>query len=175
LRFSRPQQEAVLNWARSCGLDDTPTLYSLQKCDGLLRECGGETTQKFKSSTGDVYFLNSVKSALRQDLSNSELREKMEFYPTDGESGVNEVWDGEKLSHGLCPEQLTPMVTSDAGIQYFVNELCELGSGEFFIPEMFLRRQNSMWARGYDTHIRYSAEVSISVHETGFSPAMTAL
>jgi hypothetical protein len=75
----------------------------------------------------------------------------MIFYPTDGEGAVEEVWDGEKLARGEHLDDLTPMVVSpsDPDVHYYVNELCELHTGDLFIPKMFLRRQDTLWARGY--------------------------
>ena len=84
-----------------------------------------------------------------KDISNPEVRALMQFYPTDGEGEITEIWDGEKLAHGLIPDQLTPMVAVGDS-HYFVNEFCELDSGSLFIPEMFLRRQGNIWARGYN-------------------------
>ncbi|KAF8595904.1 hypothetical protein BDV93DRAFT_455889, partial [Ceratobasidium sp. AG-I] len=149
LRFSREQQTAVLQWAESCGMADVPTLYGLDKCDQYLKECGGDATREFKTSKGDVFFMNTVESAVRQDISNPHTREHMQFYPTDGEGEINEIWDGEKLSHGLSPNQLTPMVALSNG-DFFVNELCELVDNSLFVPEMFLRRQGELWARGFN-------------------------
>ncbi|KEP45802.1 hypothetical protein V565_240180, partial [Rhizoctonia solani 123E] len=146
-RFSRSQQSAILQWALSCGMQRVPTLYSLDKCSQLLRECAGDPTRKFTSSLGNVYFMNSVSSALQQDMSNPGVRASMQFYPTDGEGEISEIWDGEKLAHGLALEQLTPMVAVGSS-HYFVNEFCELDDGTLFIPEMFLRRQGGIWARG---------------------------
>lgn len=82
-------------------------------------------------------------------MSNPEVRAQMEFYPTDGEGEVSEIWDGEKLAQGSHLEQLTPMLAV-GDTHYYVNELCELVDGSAFIPEMFLRRQGEIWARGYD-------------------------
>ena len=76
----------------------------------------------------------------------------MQFYPTDGEGPVAEVWDAEKLSSGECKEQLTPMVVSphDSSKHFFVNELCELEGGKLFVPEMFFRQGDELWAHGYN-------------------------
>ncbi|CCO31107.1 hypothetical protein BN14_05141 [Rhizoctonia solani AG-1 IB] len=153
LRFSRSQQREILRWANSCGMDGVPSLYSLDKCDQLLKECVGNPTRRFTSSCGNVYFMNSVRSAVQQDMSNPQVRNLMQFYPSDGEGEINEIWDGEKLAHGLTPEQLTPMVVVGDS-HYFVNELCELEDGNVFLPEMFVRRQGSIWARGYDVECR---------------------
>ncbi|CEL60245.1 hypothetical protein RSOLAG1IB_12333 [Rhizoctonia solani AG-1 IB] len=66
LRFLRSQQRAILQWAESCGMEHVLSLYSLDKCDQLLKECAGNPTRQFTSSNGNVYFMNSVYSALQQ-------------------------------------------------------------------------------------------------------------
>jgi hypothetical protein len=85
-----------------------------------------------------------------KDFSNPLVRSSMIFYPTDGDGPVEEIWDGAKLTQGECPDHLTPMVVSprDSDVHYFVNELCELEQGDLFIPKMFVRRQDGLWARG---------------------------
>ncbi|KAG8719357.1 hypothetical protein FRC08_003023 [Ceratobasidium sp. 394] len=71
----------------------------------------------------------------------------MEFYPQDAGDHSSEIWHGEKLVQGHNRKQLTPMVSHD-NKTYFVDEVCELADGSAFIPDMFLRREGGMWARG---------------------------
>ncbi|CAE6529793.1 unnamed protein product [Rhizoctonia solani] len=66
LRFSRTQQRAILQWAERCGMERVPSLYSLDKCAQIIKECAGNPTRKFISSCGNVYYMNSVSSALQQ-------------------------------------------------------------------------------------------------------------
>lgn len=66
LGFSRAQQEAILRWGELCGLSGVPTLYSLGKCDERLRACGESPTRKFTTGMGDILYMNTVQSAIRQ-------------------------------------------------------------------------------------------------------------
>ncbi|KAB5589914.1 Glutamate receptor 3,4 [Ceratobasidium theobromae] len=152
LGFSRAQKEAILHWGKLCGMTGVPTLSSLGKCDDHLKRCGKNPTRKF--TTGMVFWLLPlmfVVYGMNKDFSNPFVRPQMVFYPTDGEGSIEEIWDGQKLAQGECPDKLTPMVISprDPEYHYFVNEICERVSGELFIPIMFLRRQGGMWARGH--------------------------
>ncbi|KAG9088201.1 hypothetical protein FRC07_012637, partial [Ceratobasidium sp. 392] len=146
LGLSSLQKEAILWWAKLCGMQDVPAICSLGKCEKTLQACGEDPA-----------------------FSNPSIRHSMMLYPTDGEGEVAEVWDAEKLAKGEHLDQLTPMAISpnDRTIHYYVNELCELEDGEILIPKMFLRRDNELWARGYPTTCSINAQntrISISVH-----------
>ncbi|QRV78666.1 glutamate receptor 3,4 [Ceratobasidium sp. AG-Ba] len=153
LGFSTFQKERILWWAKLCGMKGVPTMYSLDKCEKKLHECGESPIRKFTTSSGDILYMNDLSTAVRQDFSNPSVRPLMELYPTDGKGAIEEFWDGEKLAKGEHLDQLTPMVASpnDRTIHYYVNELCELEDGDIFIPKMFFRREGGMWAHGYLT------------------------
>lgn len=60
------QKEAILRWAESCGMTGVPTLYSLNKCDERLKSCGESPTRKYTTSTGDILYMNTIQSAIRE-------------------------------------------------------------------------------------------------------------
>ncbi|QRW07133.1 hypothetical protein RhiLY_06132 [Ceratobasidium sp. AG-Ba] len=126
VRFSRAQQEAILDWAREMGTSQVPTMHSLNSCQEELKDISG----------------------LGHDYSNPHVRKHMQFYPNDGQGPCTEFWDGEKLSQGQNLAQLTPMAMRD-GKSYFVGEICQVSGGSFFIPDMFFQRQEELWARGH--------------------------
>jgi hypothetical protein len=81
-------------------------------------------------------------------MSNLRVRNKLEFYPHDGEGQSSEFWHGDKFFHPNSRLQLTPMAISRNTI-YYVDEVCELADGSLFVPDMFLRRRGELWARGH--------------------------
>ncbi|KAG8701329.1 hypothetical protein FRC08_004137 [Ceratobasidium sp. 394] len=148
IHFSVAQRQAVLDWANAMGMLDVPTIYSLERCQEALKQTIGDPSSMYNTSTGNVYYLNSINTVVQQEFSNPRVREHMEFYPQDAGDHSSEIWHGEKLVQGHNRKQLTPMVSHD-NKTYFVDEICELADGSAFIPDMFLRREGGMWARGY--------------------------
>ncbi|KAG8725158.1 hypothetical protein FRC09_007147 [Ceratobasidium sp. 395] len=155
LGLSSQQKEAILWWAKVCGMQGVPTTYSLDKCEKKLQACGEDPIH-----TSKTYY---------KAFSNPSIRHSMMLYPTDGEGVVAEVWDAEKLAKGEHRDQLTPMAVSPNNhtTHYYINELCELEDGDVFIPKMFLRRDDGLWARGCLTTCStdvQNAQIIISVH-----------
>ncbi|KAG8784047.1 hypothetical protein FRC12_019015 [Ceratobasidium sp. 428] len=148
IHFSVEQQQAILDWANAMGTLGVPTLYSLDQCQETLKDTVGDASCTYQTPTGSIYYLNSINAVVQQDFSNRDVRERMEFYPEDAGNHSSEIWHGEKLVQGHNRQQLTPMVTQN-GSTYFVDEVCELVDGSTFVPDMFLRREGGMWARGY--------------------------
>jgi hypothetical protein len=66
LAFSRIQKEAILHWANLCGMTGVPTLYALGKCEERLKSCGESPVRKFITSSGDILYMNTIQSAIRQ-------------------------------------------------------------------------------------------------------------
>jgi hypothetical protein len=67
IRFSRPQQEAILDWARAMNTPHVPTLSSLDACAERLRDLfGGDGSRMFKTDTGHIYYVNRLDAMLQQ-------------------------------------------------------------------------------------------------------------
>jgi hypothetical protein len=64
LRFSEAQKKAVLSWAREMGAQNVPTLYALRKCQDVIRSRVGNPTCKVTASSGNVFYINSIGSAI---------------------------------------------------------------------------------------------------------------
>ncbi|KAG9101962.1 hypothetical protein FS749_001011 [Ceratobasidium sp. UAMH 11750] len=120
IRFSRPQQEAILDWAREMGMSPVPTLYSLQSCQAELTKLSGIGPRMFKTDSGHMYYVNSLDDMLKQDFPNLHVRKHMKFYPSDGRGPCTEFWDANELAHGENLSQLTPMA-SNGNKTYFVH------------------------------------------------------
>lgn len=66
IRFSRAQQEAILDWAREMGTPQVPTLHSLQNCHETVQGTFEEGPRMFKTGTGHIYYVNSVDEMVKQ-------------------------------------------------------------------------------------------------------------
>ncbi|KAG9102947.1 hypothetical protein FRC06_000691 [Ceratobasidium sp. 370] len=148
IRFSRVQQEAILDWGREMGASQVPTLNSLHACQQDLKAVGGDGPRMFKSHSGNIYYVNPIDDMVKQDFSMAAVREHLKFYPNDGNGPCSEFWDGSKLAHGENRSQLTPMAMN-GNTHYFIDETCRLFDGSLSVPSMFFRRGQDLWARGH--------------------------
>ncbi|KAG2335355.1 hypothetical protein BDR05DRAFT_859219, partial [Suillus weaverae] len=137
LRFSEAQKKAVLSWAREMGAQNVPTLYALRKAQDHVRSCIRNPTRKVTASSGNIFYINSIGSAIAMDYSNPLTRFCMQDYPEDGRGNMSQVHHGSKMLHELPKELLVPSVHVNGGI-YFRNELLQSTTG-FFIPTRFFQ------------------------------------
>ncbi|KAG1889162.1 hypothetical protein F4604DRAFT_1915008 [Suillus subluteus] len=137
LRFSEAQKKAVLSWAREMGTQNVPTLYALRKAQDHIRSCIGNPTCKVTASSGNIFYINSIGSAIAKDYSNPLTRFCMHDYPQGGRGNMSQVHHGLKMLHELPKELLVPSVRINNNI-YFRNELLQSTTG-FFIPTRFFQ------------------------------------
>ena len=65
LRFSRAQQEAVLSWGKDLGASNGPSLYALEMFQSEALEAVGNPTEKISAASGNVWYKNSIRTALK--------------------------------------------------------------------------------------------------------------
>lgn len=56
----------LLQWAREMGAPVVPTLGSLEKCQQRLDNMIRDEPRRFCTTTGNVYYVNSIASILKQ-------------------------------------------------------------------------------------------------------------
>lgn len=64
LWFSDGQKRAILKWANALHAKNVPSLHALQKCQNMVRSLVGDPTAKVVSSSGNIFYLNNVASAI---------------------------------------------------------------------------------------------------------------
>ncbi|KAL6300162.1 hypothetical protein BKA93DRAFT_692189, partial [Sparassis latifolia] len=136
LRFSEQQKNAVLNWAKELGAHDVPSAGAVKKCQERIKNLVGNPTEKVESSSGTIFYINDVGKAIAKDYANPLTRSSMEDYPIDGKGEMSQVFHAEKMLLGMPAELVAPTVRVDSEI-YFVNELLQLSSNDYFIPERY--------------------------------------
>ncbi|KAG2086478.1 hypothetical protein BD769DRAFT_1320705, partial [Suillus cothurnatus] len=133
LPFSEAQKKAILSWAKELGALDVPSLYALNRFQETVKTLVGNSTEKVTARSGNIFYLNDVGQAVAKDYANPLTRFAMQDYPEDGGRGMSQVFNGEKMLFKLPSP---PAVKVDGEI-YFVNELLQDSSGDYFIPEHF--------------------------------------
>ncbi|KAI0755371.1 hypothetical protein C8Q80DRAFT_1266837 [Daedaleopsis nitida] len=154
-------KEAILAWGKDLGAREVPSLYKLDKfqSDGL--DVLGNPTVKIKAASGNLFYMNSVRSALARDYAHPDKRPKMHIYPEFTGTRVAEVWQGRKWLVEAPDEVLTPMIRM-GNKDYFVNELAACLDGSWFIPTRFFEWEGKMWSKG---HVAVESEAGLVVHE----------
>ncbi|KAG2351054.1 hypothetical protein BDR07DRAFT_1456116 [Suillus spraguei] len=137
LQFLEAQKKAVLSWACEMGTQNVPTLYALQKAQDHVCSCIANPTCKVTASSSNIFFINSIGSAITKDYSNPLTCFCMHDYPEDGRGNMSQVHHGLKMLHELPKELLVPSVFINNNI-YFWNELLQSTTG-FFIPSCFFQ------------------------------------
>ncbi|KAG1768093.1 hypothetical protein EV702DRAFT_1203415 [Suillus placidus] len=121
LPFSEAQKKAVLSWAKELGARDVPSLYALNRHHESVQTLVGNPTEKITAL------------AIAKDYANPLTRFAMQDYPEDRGKGMSQVFNGEKMLFELP----SPPAAKVDGEIYFMNELLQDASGDYFIPERF--------------------------------------
>ncbi|KAG2087605.1 uncharacterized protein F5147DRAFT_588044 [Suillus discolor] len=154
LPFSETQKKAILNWARSLGAQNVPSLGSMKKCHTYLDSLVSNPTQQVTSCAGDIFYINNIAEAIAKDYANPLTRFAMKDYPEDGGEGMSQVFNGKKMLLDL----LSPPAVRVDGTIYFTDELLQDNSGDYFIPERFFYASPPADSDGDDTKLHEHAD-----------------
>ncbi|KAG2115683.1 hypothetical protein BD769DRAFT_1629900 [Suillus cothurnatus] len=114
LPFSEAQKKAILSWAKELGALDVSSLYALNRFQETVKTLVRNPTEKVTARSGNIFYLNDVGQAVAKDYANPLTR----------------------MSQMLFELPSPPAAKVDEEI-YFVNELLQDSSGDYFIPERF--------------------------------------
>ncbi|KAF8546850.1 hypothetical protein OG21DRAFT_1399235, partial [Imleria badia] len=145
LRFSQAQKAAVLTWAKDLGAPEVPSMYAMKKAQECFMGLLGTPTEKITATSGNVFYLNALSKAIAMDFANPLTRFAMQEYPEDGQGRMSQVHHGMKMLDDLPDALAPPCARVDCSV-YFVNELLQQSTGQFFIPKKFFqaRMQGSL-------------------------------
>ncbi|KAG1833932.1 hypothetical protein EV424DRAFT_1310764 [Suillus variegatus] len=163
LPFSEAQKKAVLSWAKELGAHDVPSLYALNQLQESVRMLVSNPTEKITAHLGNIFYLNDVGKAIAKDYANLLTRFAMQNYPEDGGKGMSQVFNGEKMLFELP----SPPAAKVDGEIYFVNELLQDASGDYFIPKRFFLVSYSSTNDGADKQLH---ALGRAVQQTEASP-----
>lgn len=155
LRLSDDHLQAIIWVMKECGTPDVPSFYALRKRQKLLtQKIENLKTRQHTSALGNHFYMNHPVDLLAlvstllncrhracnhlhlQDWANPCVREFVEIYP-EITTIVSESWQAGKYVSEVKAEQLTPMWADWKGSlskHFYVNEITQLGGGEFVIP-----------------------------------------
>ncbi|KAL4065522.1 hypothetical protein V8B97DRAFT_2025781 [Scleroderma yunnanense] len=134
LHFSQAQKWAVLAWAKKLGATNVPSLYGLQKTSANILKLLANPTEQFTVSSGNTFYLNAISKAVAMDFANPLTHLTMQDYSEDGQGHMSQVHHGQKMLEELPDGLAPPSVCVNHDI-YFVNELLQQSSKQYFIPK----------------------------------------
>ncbi|KAF9229197.1 hypothetical protein BS17DRAFT_689609, partial [Gyrodon lividus] len=140
LCFSELQKRSILSWATALGADGLPSLHSLCKTWEQIKTLFGDPTEKVTAASGNIniFYLNSVSKAITMDYANPLTHFSMQDYSEDGQGWMSQVHHGSKMLKGL-PDKLAPPCVCVGTEVFFVNELLQCSSKDYFIPKKFFQ------------------------------------
>ena len=156
LRFSRPQKQAILKWARELGAPRVPTLNALDTCQKQIETRVGHPSEKVIAPSGNVFYINDIGKAISKvrrhrhshsvsnsrtskDYSNPITRFSMRDYPQDDGARMSQVHNGSKMLLDV-PADVVPTAIRVNGRLFFNGELLQRKSGAYFLPDRFFTR-----------------------------------
>ncbi|KAG1753908.1 uncharacterized protein EDB91DRAFT_1043935, partial [Suillus paluster] len=169
LPFSDAQKKAVLNWAKELGARDVPSLYAIKKSQAFVEDTVGQPTEKVSARSGNIFYINNIANAIAKDYGNPLTRFAMHDYPEDGGNGMSQIFNGRKMLLDLP----SPPAARVDGKVFFVDEILQECSGDYFVPERFFLGSSSVndsIERGEksDTKVLYALGRAIQRTDDGF-------
>ena len=81
------------------------------------------------------------------------MRPHIRVYPEKTDSGMQEVWHGNKWLYEIDRDLLSPMYDAGGGRHYYVNELAQLADGSFIIPFLWFTYKGEVYADSWTVTI----------------------
>ncbi|EJF61700.1 hypothetical protein DICSQDRAFT_59881 [Dichomitus squalens LYAD-421 SS1] len=146
LRFSRAQKQAILSWGRDLGAENVPSLYKIEKFQADALEACGNPSKRMQTSTGQVFYQNSMHHHVAQQYAHPNVRGYIKAYPVFAGGCVSETYHSSKWLVDAPGTLLTPMVRIDDR-DFYVDELTYCNDEEWCIPVRFFEFEGQgMWA-----------------------------
>ncbi|EED83857.1 predicted protein [Postia placenta Mad-698-R] len=134
--FSQRQLDLFLWLLRVNGVDDLPSVKTMQSLNAALQRMCGIDTIPYKGALGHNYHVNSLTQIIAQEMANPRVRPHLHFYPEDhGERPLAEARQAARWLHEMPNELLTPMARV-RNQDYYIYEPAMLVNG--VIPREFM-------------------------------------
>ncbi|KIJ36237.1 hypothetical protein M422DRAFT_51154 [Sphaerobolus stellatus SS14] len=111
--------------------------------ENKLKKQSGIPTTKYKSSQGNVFYVNDVVKQIAEDWANPLVCPYMQLYPEETPNRMSETWHGEKLCKEMCTDQLSPMVGVD-NKHFYIEEIAKCRDGTYVYPVWWIFRNGEL-------------------------------
>ncbi|KAJ6503838.1 hypothetical protein C8R45DRAFT_894926 [Mycena sanguinolenta] len=147
--FSHRQLDLFLWLLKVNGVDDVPSVKSMQTLNAALQKMCGIDTIAYDGALGHKYFVNSLPQIIAQEMSNPKVRPHLSFYPEDSGPKLSEARQGQRWLKEIPDEQTTPMLRIQ-GDDYFIHEPAMLCNGAFCIPTRWFVKAGEYYANCWE-------------------------
>ncbi|KAI9566584.1 hypothetical protein HD554DRAFT_2174244 [Boletus coccyginus] len=115
VHFSDQQKKAILEWVTALSAPNVPSLFAVV------------------SSSGNMFYLNSISKAIALDFANPLTRLTMQDYSKDRQGQMSQVQHGSKMLMDLLDDLAPPSVQVNGKV-FFVYKLLQQSVKGYFIP-----------------------------------------
>ncbi|KAF7971706.1 hypothetical protein HWV62_20057 [Athelia sp. TMB] len=137
LSESQRQLDLFLWLLKVNGVDDVPSVRSMQTLNATLQSMAGVESIKHKGSLGHTYYMNSLSEIIAQEMANPKVRPHLRFYPEDTGKSRSEARQSDCWLHDAANDEITPMArigTPGAHQDYYIHEPALLRDGTVCMP-----------------------------------------
>ncbi|KAK0463305.1 hypothetical protein IW261DRAFT_1554190 [Armillaria novae-zelandiae] len=125
------------------GLCNVPSYDAFCDIQKTLRDKCGNEPIPYKSTAGNIFYVNDIRQSISRDFSNPEIAKHLQFYPEDtGGNTISEVWQANQWKE-FDPSDLTPMF-SRGHHQFYINEVTQLHDGRMVLPWNLIKYKNEL-------------------------------
>lgn len=165
--FSHRQLDLFLWLLKVNGVDDVPSVKTMQNVNAALQKMCGVESISYNGALGHRYFVNSLSQIIAQvctvqlwgyydvvliltstlqEMGNPQVRPHLSFYPEDSGPHLSEARQGRRWLYELPSDQMSQMARID-NHDYFIYEPAMLRNGECCIPIRWFKRCNILYAQ----------------------------
>ncbi|KAJ7659979.1 hypothetical protein B0H17DRAFT_1163121 [Mycena rosella] len=166
LRISGSLMRVFLWVLKEARCKDVPSFDHLRRVQKSIRTECGIPTIPCKSVQGNVFFMNDPAAIIAQDWANPMTLKLIHVYPEIPKDGIiKEIWHAQKWRQNMDLDCLSPMWDSGSS-HYYVNEICRLRDGKFFIPIRWVVCDGKVHADSFSVSFNDQGEAIVKDSET---------
>ncbi|KAJ7596205.1 hypothetical protein C8J56DRAFT_1022550 [Mycena floridula] len=153
--FSHKQLDLFLWLLRVNGVQDVPSVKSMQAVNAALQSMCGIETLAYDGALGHRYHVNSLAQIIAQEMANPQIRPNLSFYPEDSGRRISEARQAQAWLHEVPDELVTPMARI-GNDDYYIHEPAMLNDESCVIPYRWFTRNGALFAKCWKMSPRQS-------------------
>ncbi|KAK0448235.1 hypothetical protein EV421DRAFT_1900873 [Armillaria borealis] len=147
--FSHRQLDLFLWLLKENGVDDVPTVKTMQSLNDALQKLCSITSLAFDGALGHKYFMNDLAQLIAQEMANPKVHPHLKFYPEDASNKLSEANQADRWLNELDSDQLTPMIRIGRS-DFYIHEPAYLRDKRYCMPVRWFLRDQKLFAKCWD-------------------------
>lgn len=164
--FSHRQLDLFLWLLKENGVNDVPSVKTMQSLNDALQKLCGIDTLAYDGALGHKYFVNDlaqliaqvrhilvnrignvpVLTELVQEMANPKVRPHLKFYPEDSRNKLSEANQADHWLNDLDNNQLTPMIRIGKS-DFYIYEPAYLRNKTYYMPVRWFLHNEKLFAK----------------------------